>query len=226
MSLAGPAWADLLGVRVGAAMWLVQPVYVLAEVATAARVTAPYSFRDNTISDLGASTCGVIAYPFGPVPVCSPWHVLLDGSFIVFGLFLGVAAILLRGWLPPGTLRTTAMVLWVVSALSSIATGLVPLDRDLALHTVVSLPMFLAQPLALVSLGVALRHRHPGLAWSAILTGGLCAMAALAFLTRPGSAELGGLLQRLALWPGYFWVAAAALTALRRPTSRHLNEHR
>lgn len=31
MSLAGPAWADLLGVRVGAAMWLVQPVYVLAE---------------------------------------------------------------------------------------------------------------------------------------------------------------------------------------------------
>ncbi len=32
-------------------MWLVQTVYVLAEVVTAARVRAPYSFRDDTISD-------------------------------------------------------------------------------------------------------------------------------------------------------------------------------
>lgn len=28
MRLADPGWADSLGVRVGAAMWLVQPVYV------------------------------------------------------------------------------------------------------------------------------------------------------------------------------------------------------
>lgn len=201
MSRAGPAWAISLGLRVGAAMWLVQPVYVLAEVATAARVSAPYSFRDNTISHLGASTCGVIAYPFGPVPVCSPWHVLLDGSFIVFGLFLGVAAILLRGWLPPGTLRTTAMVLAVGRLRAQLDRDWVGATRPgpRAAHGRVPPDVPRAAPRLGVSLGVALRHRHPGLAWSAILTGGLCAMAAVAFLTRPGSAELGGLLQRLAL---------------------------
>lgn len=195
-------------------MWLVQPISIFAEFVTAARVSVRYSFMDNTISDLGASTCGAIDYPFGPVPACSPWHGLMNGSFIAFGLLLAVGALLLRRWLPRGGTATVSVLLWIVSGLSSIGTGLVPLDQDLVLHALVSLPVFVAQPLALITLGVALRRRRLGLAWSALTAGVISAAATVGFLATSDSPDLGGLLERLALWPGYLWVPALALAVL------------
>lgn len=201
--------------RIGAVMWLVQPIYVGTELVTAAKVTAPYSFADNTISDLGASSCTSIEYPFGPVPVCSPWHGLLNGSFVVFGLFLALGAVLIRRWLPPGATATISVVLWVIAGLSSIGTGLVPLDQDLGLHALVSEPVFVAQPLALITLGLALRRYRPALAWSALTVGVISLAGVAAFFVRAGSADLGGLLERLALWPGYLWLPVFALAAMR-----------
>jgi hypothetical membrane protein len=203
--------------RVGAVMWLVQPLTVLAEYVVAAKVTVPYSFVNNTISDLGASTCTSIEYPFGLVPVCSPWHSLLNGSFIILGLFLALGAILIRRLLPPGPAATTSVVLWVISGLSSIATGLVPLDQDLNLHVLVSEPIFFAQPLAIISLGLAFRPHRPALAWSGLAVGAISLAGTAAFLTRPDSPNLGGLFERVALWPGYVWVAIVAVAVLRAP---------
>lgn len=40
--------------RLGVLLWLVQPLYLVAEFVTAAKVIAPYSLAGNTISDLGA----------------------------------------------------------------------------------------------------------------------------------------------------------------------------
>jgi hypothetical membrane protein len=198
-------------------MWLVQPLTVLAEFVVAAGVTVPYSFVDNTISDLGASTCTSVEYPFGLVPVCSPGHSLLNGSFIILGLFLALGAILILRVLPPGPARTTSMVLWVISGLSSIATGLVPLDQDLILHVLVSEPIFFAQPLAIITLGLAFRPHRPALAWSGLAIGAITLAATAAFHARPESPHLGGLLERLALWPGYTWVAIVAIALLYTP---------
>ncbi|WP_117215592.1 DUF998 domain-containing protein [Allorhizocola rhizosphaerae] len=188
-------------------MWFVQPLYVVSEFVTAAKVTAPYSFVDNTISDLSAATCTTVDYPHGPVPVCSPWHGLMNASFVVFGLLLLVGAVLLRRTLPSGVAATVSVVLWVVSGLSSIGTGLVPLDRDLALHSLLSLPVFLAQPVAIITLGVALRGRQRALA---LVVGVVSLVGTVAFLALTGSAEFGGLAERLALWPGYLWLPVAA----------------
>ncbi len=198
-------------------MWFVQPIYILVEVVTAAKTTAAYSFADNTISDLAAGSCGSIDYPFGAVAVCSPWHGLMNTSFIVFGLFLAIGGIVLGSRLPAGKSRTVSVLLWLISGLSSIMTGLVPLNVDLELHTLVSTPAFLAQPAALMATGWALRRHRPGLAWSALATGVVSAAGAVAFLVRFDSADFGGLLERLALWPTYLWVPAMALTFLPRP---------
>jgi hypothetical membrane protein len=198
-------------------MWLVQPLTVLAEFVAAAGVTVPYSFVDNTISDLGASTCTSIEYPFGLVPVCPPWHSLLNGSFIILGLFMALGAILIRRLLPPGLAATTSVVLWVISGLSSIATGLVPLDQDLILHVLVSEPIFFAQPLAIITLGLAFRPHRPALAWSGLAVGAITLAGTAAYLARPDSLNLGGLLERVALWPGYVWIAIVAIAVLHAP---------
>ncbi|MER7169696.1 DUF998 domain-containing protein, partial [Micromonospora sp. NPDC000207] len=116
--------------RLGVVAWLVQPLYLVAEIVTATAVGVPYSFVDNTISDLGASACTTVAYPFGDVAVCSPWHLVLNTAFVVTGVLMVVGALLVRHPVAGGWVRW----LWVVAGLSSVGTGLVPLDRDLDLQ--------------------------------------------------------------------------------------------
>lgn len=209
----------------GALMLLVQPLYILAELITATAVIAPYSLVDNTISDLGATTCTTIGYGVGPVAVCSPWHLLVNGAFIVFGLLMTVGTVLLRGWFPRARVSTAALVLWVVSGLSSIGTGLTPLDQALELHVLVSLPVFLTQPLALLLSGLALRGR-PGLAGSALALGAISLAATVAFFAVPAGGAFGGLLERLALWPGYVWLLGLGVVVLRDlPRLGHHADH-
>ena len=72
------------------------------------------------------------------------------GTFITFGALLtGGSAALAR------SLGPWATGLLVVSGLSSIATGLAPLDQDTTLHAMAATPLFVAQPIALIVLGVA-----------------------------------------------------------------------
>jgi len=201
-------------VHAGAVMLLVQPLYILAELLTAAAATAPYSLVDNTISDLGATTCTTVGYGVGPVAVCSPSHPLVNGAFIVFGLFMTVGAVLVRNCFPRARVSAAALVLWVASGLSSIGTGLTPLDQALELHVLVSLPVFLTQPLALLWSGLALRGRR-GLAGSALTLGAISLAAAVAFFAVPAGGEFSGLLERLALWPGYMWLLGLGVVALR-----------
>src|SRR5699024_2641550 len=142
--------------------------YILAELLTVAAVTAPYSLLNNTISDLGATTCTTIDYTVGPVFVCSPWHLLVNDAFIVFGVLMVLGVYLVRGWFQPGSVVIAAVVLWIVAGLSSIGTGLAPLDQALAVHAVVSLPVVLAQPLtSLLSVFILHTRRVPA-SWAFI----------------------------------------------------------
>ena len=204
-----------LPVQLGALMWLVQPLYLASECLTAAQVTVSYSLLDNTISDLGATTCTSIAYPFGAVPVCSPRHDLINISLVLSGVLLVLGAVLTRQGLPRSRMRTAAIWLWTVSGLSSIGTGLMPLDRNLDLHVLVSLPGLFAQPLAVLALGVTLRRSHPGIAVTSIFVGAVGLAAAVVFLARAGNADLGGFFERLALWPSYLWLAVSAAIVVR-----------
>lgn len=200
----------------GIGAWAVQPLYVAAELIAAAAATAPYSLLHHTISDLGAVSCTDVAYPYGAVAVCSPLHALANGAFIVFGVLIAVGAVLLRTHLGRGGWARTSVVAFVVAGLGSIGSGLTPLDQALELHVLVSTPTFLAQPVALLAAGIALRRRHRGLAVSGLLTGAVTLLASLTFFALSLSPDWGGLLERLALWPAYGWLLAFALAALRR----------
>ncbi|GAA1430402.1 hypothetical protein GCM10009616_14900 [Microlunatus lacustris] len=200
----------------GALAWMVQPLHVVAELVAAARSRAPYSLVDQTISDLGVTTCTSIEYPYGLVEVCSPSHALVNGALVGSGALLATGAVLLRRFLPRRRSTTVATLLWVVAGPSSIATGLVPLDRGVELHAVVALPALLAQPVALLLLAATLRRATPRLAgWTAVagVVSVVGLVAFLVFATRP---ELGGVWERLAFWPTYLWVPVVAAVLHRR----------
>lgn len=185
--------------RWGAALLLARPAYVAVELAVAAATTGSYDLLDDTVSDLGVSTC--------TASYCSPGHVAMNAAFVGFGLLLVVGALLLA----PATGRVVALLL-VVAGLSSAAVGLAPVDQDAGLHTLAAAPLFLVQPVALLLLARRLRART-AVSGVLVATALVATAGALGFVLLDGDGA--GALERLALWPVLGALAVAGLTSAR-----------
>lgn len=191
---------------VPATTWLLQGLYVVAEIVIGLGV-AGYSFADRTISDLGATT--------------SPGRDAMNVVFVVFGCSLALGAWLLRDSRPPGRLATTSLALWLVAGASSVAVGLVPVDLHGDLHGGVAVWVFLAQPLALVLLGLSLLDTHRRFGAATVAVGALSSVGSFGFLVLLDADHGAGAFERLALWPGYLWVSVIAWSvALRARPAR------
>ncbi|MBC9733941.1 DUF998 domain-containing protein [Nocardioides marmotae] len=186
--------------RWGALALLVRPAYIATELVVARATRGGYSFLSDSVSRLGEVGCSA-AY-------CSPRHEIMNGSFMGFGALLAGGAVLLSRSLGPWVTG-----LLVVSGLSSVATGLAPLDQDATLHAIAATPLFVAQPVALILLGARMRDDRPRLAGTLVATGVVTGAAAVSFvLAADGPAA--GALERLALWPVLVGLAAFAWTRL------------
>ena len=188
--------APTRAMQLGALVFLLRPTYIASEVVTAAGTTGGYSFVADSVSKLGEVGCSP-AY-------CSPRHEVMNGSFMGFGVLMAGGALLLARPLGPWVTG-----LLVVSGVSSFATGLAPLDQDATLHALAATPLFVAQPVALVLLGLRLREEQPRLGRVLLATGAVTGAAALAFVLS-GDGQVSGALERLALWPVLFGLAGAA----------------
>ncbi|MEP7331146.1 MAG: DUF998 domain-containing protein [Terracoccus sp.] len=197
---------------VGALCWLAQPLYIVAELLVAAGASASYGLRDNTISDLGSVGC--------TPALCSPWHPAMNAVFVVFSLLRVAGALLLiRSW-SPGRWAVTATVLWVVSGLFSAAIGFVPVDQHPSLHVLVAVPVFVTQPLAVLTTALAFSKTHRGLTASGVMVGLGGLVGASAFLAVSGGPHWVGWWERFALWPAYPWLAVVGAVVLAsRPGS-------
>ncbi len=192
--------------RWGALALMVRPAYIATEYVVAAATTGGYSFVGDSVSRLGEVGCSA-AY-------CSPRHELMNGSFIGFGVLLAGGGALLARELGPW-----AAGLLVVSGLSSVATGVAPLDQDAALHALAATPLFVAQPLSLLVIGHRLRKESPLLARGLLVTGVVTGGAAVAFVLSGEESAAAGALERLALWPVLIGLAAVGWRS-RRARSR------
>lgn len=205
---------------------------IVAQLVVAAAWEVPFDHTRNTISDLGAVGCGTLQAAGGPVEVCSPWHAGMNASFVVIGALLTLGGALAAPYVVRRAATSgraargaagAAMLLLVVAGASSVAVGLVPLDVDVDLHALVATPVFVVQPLALLLLGALLLARGRR-AWGAVVLGlGLLATAGtIAFAVSLATGDVGGLYERVALWPGNLGVAVVGWTVLsagvpRRP---------
>ncbi len=185
-------------VRWGALALLVRPVYIATEFVVAAATTGGYSFLADSVSRLGEVGCSDTC--------CSPRHELMNGSFMAFGALLAVGAVLLARPLGPWVTG-----LLVVSGLSSIATGLAPLDQNATLHAIATVPLFLAQPIALVMLGTRMRTDRSRLGGALLTTGAVTGVSAVSFVLS-GNGPVSGGLERLVLWPVVVGLAVFAWT--------------
>jgi hypothetical membrane protein len=213
--------ASRAAVVAGGAGWTVGVVqYAVVQIVAAAAWTRPYSWKNNYISDLGNTACGMFHVPHGtPYYVCSPDHGAMNASFVIFGVLTIVGAVLLRRVWPAGHLTRWALTVWVLSGLGKMIVGLVPENTNIDLHLLGALDVPLAS-IAILLLSLAIRHTSRtisvigiavalvGLVGSVLSTGGEVAGSSAYLGLGVGGAE------RLASYPSSLWMLMIGVTAV------------
>ncbi len=216
----------------GGACWAAGVVqYAVAQIVTAAAWTRPYSLKDNYISDLGNTACGMFHVPHGtPYYVCSPSHNVMNASFVAFGVLTILGALLLHRWWPVGRLARWALALWIFSGLGKVIVGLIPENTNINLHLLGALNVPLGS-VAILLLSLALRRTHTamstigvavavvGLAGSLLSTVGQYAGSSLYLGLGVGGAE------RLASYPGSLWMLVIGVIAMTLAGDRQILRH-
>jgi hypothetical membrane protein len=222
VGLGGVRVASRAAVVAGGACWAVGVIqYAIAQIVAAAAWSRPYSLKNNYISDLGNTACGMFHVPHGtPYYVCSPDHGLMNTSFVVFGVLTIAGAVLLRRIWPAGHLARWALVLWILSGIGKIIVGLVPENTHIGLHLIGALgDPLISVAILLVSLAIR-RTSHAiavigivvavvGLAGSVLSTGGEFAGSSFSYL----GLGVGGA-ERLASYPGSLWMLMIGIIAM------------
>jgi hypothetical membrane protein len=198
-------------------------VYLAGETIAAAAWKSPtYSYTQNWISDLGSATAG----EFQGRVLNSPQHAVMNAGFIVQGLLIGVAIVLLSRTLGGRTRRFTS-VMAVVIAIGYILVGTfhgslqAQQNGTLPLHfTGAALAIFGGNTLALV-LGLHWR-KNAGtrtLGLLSIVVGALGLLAAVVLMSTFNADVPSGLIERGSVYSIVLWELLVAVALLRSPVA-------
>jgi hypothetical membrane protein len=167
---------------------------------------------DNNISDLGATTCGPLTIGDYRTEVCSPWHPVMNATFVLSGLLTAAGAVCSwRAW-PAGRRAACGLALLVLSGAGEVLAGLAPEDVSPVVHVGGSIVGILALNAGVLLLGAALWGVHRALGGAALLA---AAVGLFGFFVAPAAGLPTGLSERLAGYPAVLWLIAAGLLLLR-----------
>jgi hypothetical membrane protein len=163
----------------GGLLWVSSIQFFVAQALAQSAWTTPYSLLSNYISDLGNTVCA--AYPAGSaIYVCSPWHALMNGSFILQGIIFMGGSVLTRAAFPLHRLRDIGLILIGLAGLGVLLVGFAPENVNGPVHRIGAALDFLAGNAGMVCLG--LLPGHPAYAWlkKITLTLGIIGLVGLA----------------------------------------------
>jgi hypothetical membrane protein len=204
----------------GHLLLLAAPIFVVGNAVTALGWDQPpFSLRVHNISDLGNVNCGIWDTS-RPRPVCSPWHPLMNVTFVVTGLLIVAGLLLAWSALGRGAAVRAAQVSAIVGATGYVLAGVYPADVDENLHVLGALFVFVAGNVTMLAAASTSRSSSLGpMRWFALAMG-LTGLAATALFLAQVDLGFGvGGMERVAVAPFLLWtiVLGARLGAPRRP---------
>ena len=78
--------------RTGPLLWLAAVQFFVAQFIVANAWPTAFNIATRYISDLGNTSCGPYPNPSSPV-VCSPWHSVMNASFIIIGITMSAGRV-------------------------------------------------------------------------------------------------------------------------------------
>ncbi|MEV6071568.1 DUF998 domain-containing protein [Nocardia sp. NPDC052001] len=203
-----PHAAHPLRHTVAAIAWTLTFAYLAAELTVAIAWKTGYSFRYDTISDLGVTAC--------TPSMCSPLHLLMNSTFVALGLITIVGAIGFRDYIPHGPRQWSIIALAIVIGLSTAATGVFPSNDGILVHGLAVMPAFVSRHVVLVLLSIWLwRRRRLVAMWSAV-----CASTGLTGTVLLTIGIQVGITERLVFYPLPTWMAVTGAVTVLGPLRR------
>ncbi len=183
--------------RIGAIAWASSIQFFLAQWVVQSAWTTPFSLTRNYISDLGNTVCG----PFSSAYVCSPWHALMNGSFVVIGATVVLGAAFLRDALRPSRLGVVSLALIAIAGLGFVLVGVFPENVNFPPHRLGAALQFVSGNLGQVVFGIAMLRRSRGVGVFSIASG-LAGLIGTALFVSGHHGPLGvGGMERVAAYP-------------------------
>jgi hypothetical membrane protein len=180
------------GLQIGLLCLAALAVLFLGQLVAQMGTTAPYSASHQAISELGITRCGTFQQPQtgDRVFVCSPLHLVMNGTFVLYGALIMLAAMLaIRPQWPGRRMRLVGLGLIFFGGIEAIVSGFSPLDVAPFLHTLSGGLAIGALDLGLVLLGFAAVRTRKVMGGFALL----CGMAGLLGMVLSSTAPYPGL---------------------------------
>lgn len=203
--------------KLGALLYFSAVQYFLVQFVTGLRFSPRYSLANNTISDLGNSSCAV----FNGRSTCSPLHTFMNVSFLTLGMAMIAGSVLLHNQYKKSRNATAGFGLFAVGGFGTVFVGLFPENTVLALHSMGATLPFLFGNVGVVILGASLKLPKAMAVYSVF--SGMVALTALAIYVSGHYVGLGkGGVERLVAYPQTIWMvvmSAYFFVTSSRPTS-------
>lgn len=181
--------------------------YFFVQVIVASRWTPTFNLSRNTISDLGNTACGSFNARF----VCSPWHTLMNLSFILLGIAMMVGSLLTYSYFKQNRKTSIGFSAFGIGGLGVILVGLFPENSISVLHGIGAALPFSIGNLGILILGFALKDIPKWLRVFTIFTG-IVALTALVFYANNNFLKLGeGGIERVVAYPQTIWLVVFGL---------------
>lgn len=201
--------------RVAAGTWLLTIHYFVAQIVAASAWPNGYSWIRNSISDLGVSSCGVVA---GHV-LCSPLSAFFNLSLIGVGTAMALGAVLVYEYLGPGgRLQYSGFACLGLAGVGGMLLGAFPRDSPvLLMHHIGALLSFGFGTVAVLVLAFALGTFPKPLRVYTFVSGVVSVIGVVALVLYFG-AGLGakGMAERVGSYPTMAWLPVCGIYLVKR----------
>lgn len=186
---------------VGPIFWITSIQYYIVQIIVARAWNPPYSWFNNTISDLGNTTCGI----YGDRTVCSPLHGLMNASFITLGITMVFGAVLVYREFKESITSALGFSFMAIAGLGTILVGLFPENTVTSLHVLGATLPFLIGNLGLIVLGTVLDLPRT-LRYYTLLSGYISLVAFVLFVSHTYLGLGIGGMERIVAYPQTMWL--------------------
>jgi len=170
--------------------------YFAVQLFAARQWRPPYNLSRDTISDLGNTACGTWNARY----VCSPFHSLMNASFVALGITMTLGSVLVSRYFANGRASKAGFAAMAISGLGVIMVGFFPENSVPLLHGIGAAIPFVLGNASLIILALSLKMPAPLRLYFCL--SGVIALLGLAAYTSSHDLGLGeGGMERVVAYP-------------------------